>query len=166
MKCPACGNVLQGMTVEDVTVNVCRGGCGGIWFDSHELRKFDEPHEAAGEALLDIERNENIHVAFGKKRHCPKCSKVVLTRRFFDAQRQVEIDECPNCGGVWLDYGELAEIRKLPSSPGEQEKAVQEHLHKVLSSDVAGPAGAGAPDTTRRLARIFRFLGPRHRSWG
>jgi Zn-finger nucleic acid-binding protein len=166
MKCPACGNVLQKMTVEDVSVDVCRGGCGGIWFDAHELRKFDEPHEAGGEALLDIERNENIHVAFGKKRHCPKDSKVVLTRRFFNAEKHVEIDECPNCGGVWLDYGELEEIRKLPSSPGEQEKTVQEHLQKILGPDHAAPAGAGAPDTTRRLSRVFRFLSPRHRSWG
>ncbi len=166
MKCPACGNVLQKMTVEDVSVDVCRGGCGGIWFDAHELQKFDEPHETGGEALLDIERNENIHVAFGKKRHCPKDSKVVLTRRFFTAEKHVEIDECPNCGGVWLDYGELDEIRNLSGSPEERKRTPQEHLQEIAGPGFAAPPGAGAPDTTRRLARVFRFLSPRHRSWG
>jgi Zn-finger nucleic acid-binding protein len=34
MKCPACKNVLQEMTVDNVTVDICKGGCGGIWFDN------------------------------------------------------------------------------------------------------------------------------------
>ena len=56
MKCPVCSNLLEAMTAGDVTVDVCKGGCGGIWFDNFELKKFDEPCESAGEALLDIER--------------------------------------------------------------------------------------------------------------
>ena len=51
MNCPACKRVLEQLTVGDVTVDACRGGCGGIWFDNLELEKFDEPHEAAGEVL-------------------------------------------------------------------------------------------------------------------
>jgi len=43
MNCPACGNILEQMTVGDVTVDVCQRGCGGIWFDNFELEKFDEP---------------------------------------------------------------------------------------------------------------------------
>ena len=49
MECPACGKQLQQMTAGDVTVDVCKGGCGGMWFDNYELKKFDEPHESAGE---------------------------------------------------------------------------------------------------------------------
>ncbi|MHC4573105.1 MAG: zf-TFIIB domain-containing protein [Planctomycetota bacterium] len=30
MNCPACSNQLQQMTVGNVTVDVCKGGCGGI----------------------------------------------------------------------------------------------------------------------------------------
>ena len=40
MNCPACGNVLKEMTVSDISVDVCQGGCGGIWFDNFELKKF------------------------------------------------------------------------------------------------------------------------------
>ena len=56
MNCPACGNVLEEMKVGDVMVDVCQGGCGGIWFDNYELEKFDEPHESAGEELLARQR--------------------------------------------------------------------------------------------------------------
>ena len=71
MKCPACGNMLQPMTVGEVTVDACKGGCGGVWFDNFEIKKFDEPHEAAGEGLLDIERDESVFVDRNKKLTCP-----------------------------------------------------------------------------------------------
>jgi Zn-finger nucleic acid-binding protein len=165
MKCPACGNRLQGMTVGGVSVDVCRGGCGGIWFDNHELRKFDEPHDAAGEDLLYLERNENIHVDFRRKRSCPKCNNVVMTRRFFNAKRQVEIDECPRCAGVWLDYGELGTIRKTYASEQDREKAAEECLREVLGPDFAAEPGQGDLDASHRVTRVFRFLTPRYRFW-
>jgi Zn-finger nucleic acid-binding protein len=34
-----------------------------------------------------------------------------LQRHYFSAKRRVEVDQCPNCGGYWLDAGELAAIR-------------------------------------------------------
>jgi len=148
-----------------VSVDACRGGCGGIWFDHHELGKFDEPHEAAGEALLDLERNTNIHVDLHKKRNCPKCKGVVMVRRFFNAKRQVEIDECPRCAGVWLDYGELGMIRTTHASGQDREEAVEEYLREVLGRDSAAEPGRGDLDTSHRLSRVFRFLTPRHRFW-
>jgi uncharacterized protein len=48
------------MTVGSVTVDACRGGCGGLWFDRYELMKVDEADESAGEELLDIERDPAI----------------------------------------------------------------------------------------------------------
>ena len=166
MKCPACGNALQKMIIGEVSVDVCRGGCGGIWFDNHELRKFDEPHDAAGEALLDIEKNENVHVDFRKKRKCPKCDNLVMMRHFSSVKRQVEIDECPRCGGVWLDYGELGTIRSLYPSHEEREKAAEEYFREVLGPDLTGRASSGGLATSGRIARVFRFLSPRHRFWG
>ena len=51
MRCPVCANVLSRKTVGGITVDVCAGGCGGIWFDRYELMKVDESHESAGEEL-------------------------------------------------------------------------------------------------------------------
>ena len=64
MKCPACDNTLTEINISDILVDICKGGCGGIWFDNFELEKFDEKHEHAGEALLDIERDKNITIDY------------------------------------------------------------------------------------------------------
>ena len=53
MKCPACKNDLEEIIIDDIAVDACQNGCGGIWFDRFEHQKVDEPHESAGEKLLD-----------------------------------------------------------------------------------------------------------------
>jgi len=111
MKCPACFNNLTEIQVGSLKVDVCQGGCGGIWFDAFELQKVDEEEEAAGGHLLDIQRDESIKVDPSRKRECPRCEGVKLKRHFFSAKRLVEVDECPNCAGYWLDAGELTRIR-------------------------------------------------------
>jgi Zn-finger nucleic acid-binding protein len=131
MKCPACFNELTTRRAGGIAVDVCRGGCGGIWFDAFELQKIDELSEPEGEALLNIERDEAVIVDQSLKRACPRCSDVKLQRHFFSAARRVQVDECPNCGGYWLDAGELALIRteRAAASPLSSDQ-------KNLSMDV------------------------------
>ena len=162
MQCPACGNELQAMTVKDVTVDVCKGGCGGIWFDNFELRKFDEPHESAGQALLQIEKDPNVQVDYDKKRNCPKCPDMVMMRHFFSAKRQVVVDECPACAGIWLDYGELGQIRREYSSEEERKRAAEEYFEDVLGADMAEAKVRTQLRADSRIADIFGFLSP----WG
>jgi Zn-finger nucleic acid-binding protein len=46
----------------------------------------------------------------GNDMQCPNCvnETLVTTQR-----RDIDIDHCPNCGGVWLDKGELEKILAL-----------------------------------------------------
>lgn len=120
MKCPACDHRLTETQVGSVVVDICQGGCGGIWFDAFELKRVDEEHEAAGEHLLHIRRDPARSVDQSRKRGCPRCYGVKLKRHFFSPKRRVEVDHCPNCGGYWLDAGELAKIRdeQKPDLPG------------------------------------------------
>ena len=111
MKCPACFNELTEMQVGSVKVDVCEGGCGGIWLDAFELEQVDDETEEAGARLLSISRDDSIVIDPQRKRGCPRCPQIKLQRHFFSAKRQVEVDQCPNCGGYWLDAGELAKIR-------------------------------------------------------
>src|SRR5437764_7954932 len=101
MRCPACFNELTQTQVGSLRVDVCQGGCGGIWFDAFELQRVDEEQEAAGERLLDIRHDERVIVDQARKRECPRCAGVKLQRHFFSAKRQVEVDECPNCAAYW-----------------------------------------------------------------
>ena len=132
MKCPACGNQLKEMDVEDVKVDVCDGGCGGIWFDNFEIDKFDEPHEPAGALLQSIVRDESITVDRSKKRNCPRCEDIVMMRHCFSTKQEVEIDECASCVGIWLDYGELQKIRNLFKTEEERKQAADQQLTQML----------------------------------
>lgn len=118
MKCPACDFDLTEMELGGVKVDVCQGGCGGIWFDAFELQRVDEQKEVPSEHLLRIQRNPQIRVDAARKRACPRCDDVKLKRHFFSARRHVEVDHCPNCAGYWLDAGELEKIRAERSNEG------------------------------------------------
>jgi Zn-finger nucleic acid-binding protein len=62
---------------------------------------------------------------------CPVCDKEMLVLEF----ELVEIDHCAECGGVWLDSGELALI-------GKRAGALHGDLLAVLEQ------GQGEPDKT------------------
>jgi len=111
MKCPACFNELTEMMLGGVAVDVCKGGCAGIWFDAFELQKVDEQEEISDEWLLEIARDPSVKVDPSVKRACPRCDGIKLKRHFFSAKKQVDVDLCPGCGGYWLDAGELEKIR-------------------------------------------------------
>jgi Zn-finger nucleic acid-binding protein len=128
MKCPACFNELTQLQVGSLVVDVCQGGCGGIWFDAFELQRVDEEQESVGEPLLHIRRNERLTVDQSRKRECPRCTGMKLHRHFFSAKRRVEVDQCPNCGGYWLDAGELALIRAEKAQAATAEKAGQSSI--------------------------------------
>jgi Zn-finger nucleic acid-binding protein len=133
MKCPACFNELTQTQVGSLVVDVCQGGCGGVWFDAFELQRVDEEDEAAGEPLLHIKRDDRIVLDTSRKRDCPRCEGIRLRRHFFSAKRRVEVDECPNCGGYWLDAGELAQIRAEKS---ETDRAAQIRQSSVSPADI------------------------------
>lgn len=173
MKCPACENILQEMTAGGVVVDVCKGGCGGVWFDNFELKKFDEPHESAGEALLDIERNENVIVDHTKKLKCPKCDDVVMMRHFSSVKKGVEVDECPGCASVWLDAGELRQIRGLFKTEEERHKAADEYFQDVFGDQLKAMKAESEEKLakTRKIVSLFRFICPSYyipgkQAWG
>jgi Zn-finger nucleic acid-binding protein len=128
MTCPACLRQLTELQVGNVSVDVCQGGCGGIWFDAFELQRVDEESEAAGERLLEIQRDTQVSVDRSRKRECPRCPGIKLQRHFFSAKRQIEVDQCPNCAGYWLDAGELAQIRAEKSQTARAEEAAKATL--------------------------------------
>jgi len=107
-----------------VTVDVCAGGCGGIWFDAFELQRVDEKHEVAGEWLTQIQRDPALQIDPSRKRNCPRCGGIKLKRHLFNPKSKVEVDNCPNCAGYWLDAGELEKIRH-ETKPGAGAKPGQ-----------------------------------------
>jgi Zn-finger nucleic acid-binding protein len=162
MKCPACENLLAERTVESITVDVCNGGCGGIWFDNYELVKVDNATESAGAGLLDIERDASITVDHAARRSCPKCEGQTMMRHFASVNRQVEVDECPGCGGVWLDAGELGHIRDQFATEEDRREAFEEAFSRQFGAELARMRTESEERAlkARRFANLFRFICP------
>ena len=135
MKCPACDRQLTPVTVGKVTVDVCYGGCGGIWFDNFELKKVDEPQEFEGEKLLRIDRDDHALVDYERRRRCPRCDGIIMMRHYFSNRREVEVDTCPGCNGVWLDAGELAMIRRECAEEKVENQAARDYFSKLWRAD-------------------------------
>ena len=173
MECPVCGRVLTTITAGGITVDACDGGCGGLWFDRYELMRVDESDESAGEALLEIRRDPDLEVDLSRRLSCPKCPRVVMARHFFSAKRQVVVDECPNCGGHWLDPGELRTIRTEYASEEERERAAQAYFSEVFGPELAAAHAETEEELARarRVAHAFRFICPSYyipgkQDWG
>jgi Zn-finger nucleic acid-binding protein len=107
MKCPACKNPLREKGASGMTLDICYGGCGGIWFDANELERVDAK---AATSLHTVWTAPHKKVEQTEPRLCPRCPNQVLDRKWFSAAEKVEIDQCPKCGGIWLDAGEFSQI--------------------------------------------------------
>lgn len=164
MKCPACANTLTRMTVGDVDIDVCQGGCGGIWFDRFELKKLDEPNEPETDWFTTIERDASGTIDDSRRRKCPKCGDVYMMRHFFSVKAEVEVDECPGCAGYWLDYGELTKIRKLFESEEARNRAADEYFSELFDDKLQAEHAAADSRLAkaRKFANVLRFLCP---SW-
>ena len=150
MKCPACGHGLAEKKIGDLRAGACEGGCGGLWFDTFELQPADQDDEAALESLLYIKRNRRITVDFSRRRICPRCGDAALNRVLFGPGSRANVDECPHCGGCWLDDGELAQLHfewsqgKDAAKSGESADSagLAHYLYELRTGHRKGPTGA------------------------
>jgi|SRR5215475_97087 len=55
-------------------------------------------------AKQEAEAKETVKLASFMK--CPKCGGSLKERTF----QKIEIDQCTDCGGIWLDAGELEQV--------------------------------------------------------
>ena len=163
MTCPACGRELTSMTAGPIAVDACVNGCAGIWLDHFELEKVDEQSEGAGIALLEIPGDPSLTVDLGRRRTCPKCGPgIVLMRHFESVERKVAIDECPECGGIWLDAGELNVIRNEFPNAEARHDAARKMFSEMFDKQLAEEHAKSEAELARaqKVARALRFICP------
>ena len=162
MKCPACGHALSELTTNGITVDVCEGGCGGVWFDNRELDKVDESFEPADDALLNVAHDPAPVMDTSARRACPCCPELVMMRHYVSVRREIEVDECPGCGGLFLDHGELAAIRAQFAGQDERRDAARDYFAEMFDDELADES-AESEETlrhARKFARMFKLLLP------
>ena len=117
--CPACGHSMKKVFVPSakVYVDICIEGCGGVFFNNRELEKFDEETEDASTIIGALQGRDFETTDENAIRYCPVCGTPMV--KFGGIDNSVQIDACNVCGGKFLDYGELEEIREISSSKNE-----------------------------------------------
>ena len=107
-----------------------------MWFDNFELKKLSDPGQIDAAALLQFDRDDLVLIDYEKRRRCPKCN-VILMRHFFSDRREVEVDSCPGCNGVWLDPGELTQIRREARERQDPNEAAQNYFKRVFGTGLS-----------------------------
>lgn len=110
LNCPACGNELTPQTISPLTLHACDGGCGGLWIewiDSETVEALQSPAPTSFTICKGDQRQTNPALQY----RCPQCTNLVMNRHYVRVLDDVLVDECPSCGGIWLNAGEVDEVR-------------------------------------------------------
>jgi Zn-finger nucleic acid-binding protein len=122
-------------------LDVCRSGCQGIWLDNRELEAIDEAHEHPEAPVLRLvestPQGTGVLSDSAAKRPCPRCEGVKLQRHWFSWRREVQVDRCGQCGGYWLDTGELDRIRAEYRSAEAREAEAERRASAMLAEQEA-----------------------------
>lgn len=164
MICPACDSNLDKISIEDIELDVCNNGCGGIWFDNFELQKMDESHEFTDENLIELlSIKSKLDPDQSKKFNCPKCKDIVMMRHFWSTRKQIVVDHCPKCAGYWLDEGELFKIRHQYRTEGERKDAASDYYASFFDYELSlmRQESKEKAEHAHRIANMFRLVSPR-----
>ena len=105
-RCPVCKTQCEQIKYEGVPIYNC-GSCGGHWMTPARLdvivnrREYQMPPEVQ-EKILAIAKESNTK----RKLICQACGKEMI-KKPFKHWSDIELDQCPKCGGLWLDRCEL-----------------------------------------------------------
>jgi Zn-finger nucleic acid-binding protein len=104
--CPRDKTIMRETPMGDAIVDVC-GKCLGTFFDSGEM--FAAAGIAADPSSWD--RPETGGAVKEGHLRCPRCERAVMQAQdVAHEDKNVEIDRCGKCGGIWLDKDELDTI--------------------------------------------------------
>ena len=116
MKCPKCRAEIHEMTIEGVDLDFC-SACKGIWFDRDEMAFMVE-------LPVDMPEIERVKMEARKTDYdCPRCGSKLEEMKFAEA-RDLLVDRCPNCEGIWLDKNELPKVEEIASTIGDAKSKI------------------------------------------
>ena len=110
MKCPRDGTALARVELLGVELDKCHK-CDGIWLDRGELDKIREANLPDVEEVLEEKYGDPEYDEGTVDGHmrCPRCNGR-LRRQSYTFTKQIKIDSCDTCYGIWIDDRELNAI--------------------------------------------------------
>lgn len=169
MNCPSCGAEMRADAEPDVRIEKC-AACGGMFLDKGELDVL-----ATGLAG-DVEFcafDDELPVDTFKPRACPKCGDAEMRKIEFLRYTGVILEHCPECGGFFLDGGELervnAALREISGRERGEElrehrdgRLVTVHLAKgeTATASFGATVGFSSPAATTTVLVSVYFRSP------
>ena len=105
MKCLNCGQEMTNYLVtaknNQISYDICEK-CGSFWLDAGELNKMS--FQVAGS--IEFCSDDEVKSVSEPIKKCPRCEDTALFKVSFVGS-DIVLDHCRNCGGFWLDGGEL-----------------------------------------------------------
>ena len=122
MKCPKCHEQME--TIEfgtNISIVRCTG-CYGLFCKLNTLRQLRDEWLAdtvldKGSAAVGAKHNEMTDI------RCPECG-TTMDRVRDEEQSHITLDECPGCDGVFLDAGELTDMKSV---------TLMDHIRRLLT---------------------------------
>jgi uncharacterized protein len=106
MKCLNCGTQMMNIQAitkkDDISYDLCEK-CGSLWLDAGELDKMAFQVQGSIEYCEQEKDKEPEKQA----KMCPRCDGFALEKVRFLESDDIYLHYCRNCGGFWLDGGEL-----------------------------------------------------------
>ncbi|MHC5034536.1 MAG: TFIIB-type zinc ribbon-containing protein [Planctomycetota bacterium] len=106
MKCLNCGNEMTDNLVltreSQIAYDIC-DACGSLWLDQGELDKM--AFQVKGS--IEYSSREPAEAGDEPRKECPRCEGAALDKVAFVGYSDIVLDRCGECGGFWLDGGEL-----------------------------------------------------------
>ncbi|MEH6713424.1 MAG: zf-TFIIB domain-containing protein [Paraglaciecola polaris] len=138
MLCPRTHSPLKKVNVGKVPVFVSEV-CAGVFFENATIQHFEKPSERRGATLAaHLEKFHGELLGLDERVNCPTCTDTVMLRRFYSLSHAVKIDECPGCGGIWLDTGELAKLQSLLLNEKERALLRAQLIETHRPSEISG----------------------------
>jgi uncharacterized protein len=122
MLCPNCKKELGEIAElshygSPIKLNQCQN-CGGIWFDNLDLFGLEESEAKELEDIRVKNPKEDRDNSGGKD--CPLCNVPLVRLQDPVIPKDINIETCPKCQGMWMDHGETLKYKKF------QEKKIEE----------------------------------------
>jgi uncharacterized protein len=122
MDCPKCCKPME--TVEfGTSIKVMRcTGCSGLFCKAHTLRQLRDEWLSdtvldRGSAILGAKHNDMRDIV------CPDCG-ATMDRVKDHEQVHITLDSCTKCDGVFLDAGELTDMKSL---------TLMDHMRRLIA---------------------------------
>jgi Zn-finger nucleic acid-binding protein len=148
--CPDCHTSLEPRAFQELMLDACPK-CAGIFFDDGEVAQLKAKGRSAFEALeAAVAPTVTLEQSMDRMRICPQCNTGMDKFRYL-YNSNLMLDECGQCGGIWVQEGELSRMADLLDGC-RTGKGIGRPAALVTT---AAPDQASAPT---RLRRVHHFL--------